>query len=71
MLKHYKIDLGIDNRDVIPLETIAQFSGPSTQQLLVKCKLKQKVFESLEERRKNIYASVTQTTSDQLMLNVS
>lgn len=56
---------------VLTLEQIQQLSGPASQQLLSSCKLKPKVAESLESRRKSIQGSVSQTSSDQQLLTVS
>jgi hypothetical protein len=52
------------------LEQIQQLSGPVAQQLLSGHRLKTKVFESLEERRKAIQGAVSQTSSDQMLLNI-
>lgn len=72
MMKHYKLPIDYEQYgSVLTLDQIQQLSGISTQQLLTKFKLKPKVAESLEERRKNIQGSVSQTSSDQFMLSVS
>ncbi|XP_075232109.1 TATA-binding protein-associated factor 172-like isoform X2 [Lycorma delicatula] len=72
MLKHYKIPFDKDLFEkVLTLEQIQQLSGPASQQLLSSCKLKPKVAESLESRRKSIQGSVSQTSSDQQLLTVS
>lgn len=71
MLKHYKIPINAEQYgSVLTLDQIQQLSGTETQQILAKVKLKQKVQESLEERRKSIQGSVSQTSSDQFMLSV-
>lgn len=55
---------------VLTLEQIQQLSGPVAQQLLSGHRLKPKVFESLEERRKAIQGAVSQTSSDQMLLSI-
>lgn len=71
MLKHYKVPVGVDNDGVLTLEHMQQLTGAETQRVLFACKLKQKVQESLEERRRGIQGAVSQTSSDQYMLSVS
>ena len=56
---------------VLMLEQIQQLSGPVAQQLLSTHKLKPKVAETLEERRRAIQGAVSQTSSDQTLLNIS
>ena len=56
---------------VLTLEQIQQLSGPVAQQLLATNKLKPKVAETLEERRRTIQGAVSQTSSDQMLLSVS
>jgi hypothetical protein len=56
---------------VLTLEQIQQLSGPVSQQLLAGHRLKPKVFESLEERRKAIQGAVSQTSCDQTLLSIS
>lgn len=53
------------------LEEIQELSGPVAQKLLSGNKLKPKVAESLEERRRTIQGAVSQTCSDQMLLSVS
>lgn len=71
MMKHYKVPINVENDSVLTLEHIQQLTGNTTQQTLLKFKLKPKIQESLEERRKSIQGSVSQTSSDQCMLSVS
>ncbi|XP_067006130.2 TATA-binding protein-associated factor 172 [Anabrus simplex] len=72
MLKHYKLPLDSEKYNkVLMLDQIQELSGPVAQQLLATHKLKPKVAESLEERRKAIQGAVSQTSSDQMLLNVS
>lgn len=61
----------MENDSVLTLEHIQQLTGTETQQILVKFKLKLKVQESLEERRRSIQGAVSQTSSDQYMLSIS
>ncbi|KAJ8933842.1 hypothetical protein NQ314_013764 [Rhamnusium bicolor] len=70
-MKHYKVPIGLENDSVLTLQHIQQLTGTETQQILVKFKLKTKVQESLEERRRSIQGSVSQTSNDQLMLSIS
>jgi hypothetical protein len=56
---------------VLTLEQIQQLSGPVAQQLLSGHRLKPKVFESLEERRKAIQGAVSQTSCDHMLLSIS
>lgn len=56
---------------MLALEQIQQLSGPVAQQLLSSHRLKPKVAEGLEERRKAIQGAVSQTSSDQMLLSVS
>jgi TATA-binding protein-associated factor len=70
-LKHYKVPVNSENDSVFTLERIQELTGQSTQETLVKIKLKSKVQESLEERRRSIQNSVVQTSNDQLVLSVS
>ncbi|KDR13008.1 TATA-binding protein-associated factor 172 [Zootermopsis nevadensis] len=72
MLKHYKLPLDPEIcGKVLTLEQIQQLSGPVAQQLLSRHKLKPKVSESLEDRRKAIQGAVSQTSSDQMLLSIS
>lgn len=72
MLKHYKLPLDSETcGKVLTLEQIQQLSGPVAQQLLSGHRLKPKVFESLEERRKAIQGAVSQTSCDQMLLSIS
>jgi hypothetical protein len=56
---------------VLTLDQIQQLSGPVAQQLLSSHRLKPKVAEGLEDRRKAIQGAVSQTSSDQMLLSVS
>ncbi|XP_017770468.1 PREDICTED: TATA-binding protein-associated factor 172 [Nicrophorus vespilloides] len=70
-LKHYKVPIIIENDSVLTLVHIEELTGKKTKEILVKYKLKPKVLESLEERRKSIHNSVEQTTKDQTTFSVS
>lgn len=56
---------------MLTLDQIQQLSGSVSQQLLANHKLKPKVAESLEDRRKAIQGSVSQTSYDQQFLTIS
>lgn len=71
MMKHYKVPIKTESDSVLTLEHIQQLTGEETHNTLVKCRLKPKIQESLEERRKSIQSSVSQTSNEQLMLSVS
>lgn len=70
-LRHYKVPITVANDNVLTLEQIKDLTGPQTHEILVNFKLKSKVLESLEERRKSIQTSVTQTNKDQNALYIS
>ncbi|CAG9863360.1 unnamed protein product [Phyllotreta striolata] len=70
-LRHYKVPINVANDNVLTLEQIKIMTGPQTQEILVNSKLKPKILDSLEERRRSIQASVIQTSKDQNMLNIS
>uniref|UniRef100_A0A1B6DFE2 TATA-binding protein-associated factor 172 n=1 Tax=Clastoptera arizonana TaxID=38151 RepID=A0A1B6DFE2_9HEMI len=71
-LKHYKLPLDQETyNQVLTLDQIQQLSGSVAQQLLTSHKLKPKVAESLEERRKSIQGAVSQTSSDQQLLTIT
>lgn len=63
--------INVENESVLTLEHIQLLSGSVTQQTLAKFKLKPKVLETLEERRRSIQGAVSQTSSDQFVLSVS
>ncbi|KAG8325858.1 hypothetical protein J6590_056562 [Homalodisca vitripennis] len=71
-LKHYKLPFDHEQYGkVLTLEQIQQLTGPVSSQLLASNKLKPKVAESLEERRRAIQGAVSQTASDQQLFTVS
>ncbi|XP_050515682.1 TATA-binding protein-associated factor 172 isoform X1 [Diabrotica virgifera virgifera] len=70
-LRHYKVPIPGNNENVLTLDQIEQVTGPETQSILVNIKMKPKVLESLEERRRNIHNSVSQTNKDQTRLSTS
>lgn len=70
-LKHYKVPILAENDGVFTLERIQELTNQTTQETLVKFKLKAKVQESLEERRRSIQSTVLQTAQDQSALATS
>ncbi|XP_026282175.1 TATA-binding protein-associated factor 172 [Frankliniella occidentalis] len=73
LLKHYKLSVpGYDGtKQVLTLEQIQQLAGQVTEKLLSQQKLKPKVVDTLEQSRKNIQKSVSQTIQDQSILHIS
>ncbi|XP_046389697.1 TATA-binding protein-associated factor 172 [Ischnura elegans] len=83
-LRHYGISMSslnivgisdggasVGNTDVLTLEQIQCLCGPATHQVLLSHKLKPKVNESLEERRKTLSTAASQTASDLKALSVT
>ncbi|XP_060522113.1 TATA-binding protein-associated factor 172 [Cylas formicarius] len=70
-LRHYKVPIDVQNETPLTLPLIEQLTGPSTETILVNFKLKAKVQESLEERRRAIQNSVRQTGKEQRTLTIS
>lgn len=70
-LRHYKVPINLENDNVLTLQQIQNLTGCETQKILVNFKLKPKVFDTLEDRRKSILSSVTQTNHDQQTLSIS
>jgi len=56
---------------VLTLDQIQQFANNITNQVLLACKLKPKVISVIEESQQDIVRSVTQTSSEQALLNIS
>ncbi|GJQ72210.1 hypothetical protein Trydic_g3301 [Trypoxylus dichotomus] len=71
MLKHYKIPTDVNGDSVLTLDQMKLLTGTEVQQIMLKFKLKQKILDSLEERRRGLHDSVSQTSQDQYMLSVS
>lgn len=69
-LKHYKVPVNVESDTVLTLPQIKELTGQTMQELLVKFKMKSKMQENLEERRRSIQVSANQTNNDQLMLSV-
>lgn len=69
MLRHYCVPL--QQPAVLTLEQISALSGPAAQQALAQSKLKPKTAESLEERRRAIQNSVSQTSCHQSTLAIA
>lgn len=63
--------IALENENVLTLQQIQTLTGVETQKILVSFKLKPKVVETMEERRRGILSSVTQTNQDQQTLSVS
>ena len=74
-LKHYKLDVEsafpAASCTFLSPEQIQQLSGPVALQLLANGKLKPKVLETLEERRKSLSATCLQVAADQNALSNS
>ncbi|KAJ8978247.1 hypothetical protein NQ317_012603 [Molorchus minor] len=70
-LKHYKVPIPAENDSVFTLQHIQQLTGTETQQMILKFKMRMKLQDDLEERRRSIHSSVLQTSNEQLMLSVS
>ncbi|KAK8401952.1 hypothetical protein O3P69_001209 [Scylla paramamosain] len=70
MLRHYKLPLdpALSAAPVLTLEQIQTLSGQTALNLFSMGRLRPKVLATLEERRKAIQSSVSQTSSDQLTL---
>ncbi|KRT80629.1 HEAT domain-containing protein, partial [Oryctes borbonicus] len=71
MLKHYKVPTDVNGDSVLTLDQMKLLTGTEVQQVLLRFKLKQKILDSLEERRRGLHDSVSQTSQDQYMLSVS
>lgn len=70
-LRHYKIPIEIDNEQPLTLPLIEQLTGSSTDSILVNIKLKPKILNNLQERRRSIQSSVVSTALEQRILNIS
>lgn len=70
MLRHYKLPLdpALTASPVLTLNQIQTLSGHTALTLFALGRLRPKVLATLEERRKTIQSSVSQTSSDQLTL---
>jgi Domain of unknown function (DUF3535) len=69
MLRHYQVP--VQQTSLLTLEQISQLSGATVQQTIVQSKLKPKTAETLEERRKAIQNSVSQTSLHQSSLAIT
>lgn len=69
MLRHYQVP--VQQTSLLTLEQISQLSGSTVQQTIVQSKLKPKTAETLEERRKAIQSSVSQTSLHQSSLAIT
>lgn len=70
-MRHYKISLEIDNDQPFTLPLIVQLTGATTEHILVNFKLKTKILESLQERRRSIQNAAIQTGNEQKSLTIS
>jgi len=74
-LKHYKLDVEavypLAANSFLTTEQIQQLAGPVAVQLITTAKLKSKVAEMLDERRKSLAATALQVGTDQNTLNNS
>ncbi|KAK3864165.1 hypothetical protein Pcinc_030121 [Petrolisthes cinctipes] len=73
MLRHYKLPLDdtFTSAPVLTLEQIQNLSGPVALTLFTGGRLRPKVHTTLEERRKAIQSSVSQTSTDQISLSTT
>ncbi|KAK3929318.1 TATA-binding protein-associated factor 172 [Frankliniella fusca] len=73
LLKHYKLSVPEydGSKQVLTLEQIQQLAGQVSEKLLSQQKLKPKVIDTLDQSRKNIQKSVSQTIQDQSILHIS
>lgn len=69
-LKHYKLPIDIDNDRPLTLPLIEQLIGPTIELILVNFKLKPKILENLQERRRSIQNSVVSTGNEQRALTL-
>ncbi|XP_066254641.1 TATA-binding protein-associated factor 172 [Euwallacea similis] len=70
-LRHYKIPVDIVNDQALTLPLIQQVTSMETERNLVNSKLKLKILESLQERRRAIQSSVLTTANEQKILTIS
>ncbi|XP_077293659.1 histone acetyltransferase 1 isoform X2 [Arctopsyche grandis] len=66
MMRHYKLPLdGEEFNNIINLEQVLHITSQYGEQLINKAKLKPKISQSLEERRKNIMTAAVQCSNEQ------
>ncbi|KAL1131032.1 hypothetical protein AAG570_012269, partial [Ranatra chinensis] len=71
LLKHYKLPTeDFNSQNVLTLDQMEKICGESVAHTLYKAKLRPKIAETLQERRKIIHASIVATLTDQNMLSV-
>ncbi|KAF7266582.1 hypothetical protein GWI33_020089 [Rhynchophorus ferrugineus] len=70
-LRHYKVPLEINNDQPLTLPLIEQLTGSNTETVLVNFKLKPKILETLQERRRSIQTAVEQTANEQKTYTIS
>lgn len=64
-LRHYKVPVEVASDQPLTLPLIEQVTGNETERILVNFKLKAKILESLQERRRSIQTNVLTTASEQ------
>ncbi|KAL1494003.1 hypothetical protein ABEB36_009678 [Hypothenemus hampei] len=70
-LRHYKIPIDIVNDQPLTLPLIEQLTGSSTEHTIATFKLKSKILENLQERRRSIQTAVLTTGQEQRALTIS
>lgn len=70
-LRHYKVPVDVASDQPLTLPLIEQVTGNETERILVNFKLKAKILESLQERRRSIQSSVLATASEQRTITIS
>lgn len=71
-LKQYKVHLTqFDGANMMTLDQIKDLCTAATENMKVRFQLKTKVASLLEDRRKSLYASYIQTSTEQTLLNIS
>ena len=71
-LKQYKVHLTqFDGTNMLTLDQIKELCTTATDNMKVRFQLKTKVANLLEERRKSLFLSYTQTSTEQMQLNIS
>ncbi|CAG9763742.1 unnamed protein product [Ceutorhynchus assimilis] len=71
-LRHYKVPIVDVNEDqALTLPLIEQLTGAATETILVNFKLKSKILDGLQERRRAIQSAVVVTANEQRSLTIS
>ncbi|XP_050311061.1 TATA-binding protein-associated factor 172 isoform X6 [Anthonomus grandis grandis] len=69
-LNHYKVPLEY-NEEPLTLPLIERLTGPSTERVLLNAKMKAKMLESLQDRRRSIQSAALSTGTEQRCLTIS